>query len=173
MQLTSIHLSVFPPFTLAPRSTGTGLSIAGILGIVSAVVAAFVLLVLGMVVCIKFHGPFRRNTPVVTQVPPKSQELEPSTHSHKSGLQQQHTATFVNSQGTLGNFLHSMVPLESELQNVPPPAYSAAYQYPVYIPDRGKYEMKDDLSVQNDNTSLSKEFPQEYPPPYPASASMK
>jgi len=173
MQLTSIHLSVFPPFTLAPRSTGTGLSIAGILGIVSAVVATFVLLVLGMVVCIKFHGPFRGNTPVVTQVPPKSQELEPSTHSHKSDLQQQHTATFVNSQGTLGNCLHSMVPLESELQNVPPPAYSAAYQYPVYIPDRGKYEMKDDLSVQNDNTSLSKEFPQEYPPPYPDSASMK
>jgi len=66
-----------------------------------------------------------------------------------------------------------MVALESELQNVPPPAYSAAYQYPVYIPDRGKYEMKDDLSVQNDNTSLSKEFPQEYPPPYPDSASMK
>jgi len=168
MQLTSI-----PPFTLAPRSTGTGLSIAGILGIVSAVVAAFVLLVLGMVVCIKFYAPFHGNTPAVTQVSPRSQELESSTHSHKSDLQQQHTATFVNSQGALGNFLHSMVPLESELQNVPPPAYSAAYQYPVYIPDRGKYEMKDDLSVQNDNTSLSKEFPQEYPPPYPGSAPMK
>ena len=70
MQLTSIHLSVFPPFTLAPRSTGTGLSIAGILGIVSAVVAAFVLLVLGMVVCIKFHGPFR------TFLPPSWPEIE-------------------------------------------------------------------------------------------------
>jgi len=125
-------------------------------------------------ICIYLSGPTSQDSNFgdPAHIVPVTIIIEPSTHSHKSDLQQQHTAIFVNSQGTLGNFLHSMVSLESELQNVPPPAYSASYQYPVYIPDRGKYETKDDLSVQNDNTSLSKEFPQEYPPPYPGSASL-
>jgi len=69
--------------------------------------------------------------------------------------------------------LHSMVPLESELQNVPPPAYSAAYQYPVYSSDRVTDEGKDD---HNGNSYLSKEPTLEPPPPYPGlvvPASMK
>ena len=53
---------------------------------------------------------------------------------------------------------HSIVPLESELQNAPPPAYSAAQQYPVYT-------QPDEVVSQNKN---SEEPTEEPPPPYPS-----
>ena len=53
---------------------------------------------------------------------------------------------------------HSIVPLESELQNAPPPAYSTAHQYPAYT--------QPDEASQNKNTFQGEE-PIEPPPSYP------
>ena len=52
---------------------------------------------------------------------------------------------------------HSTVPLESELQNAPPPAYSTAHQYPAYT-------QPDEVTSQHKNTF---EEPIEPPPSYP------
>ena len=53
---------------------------------------------------------------------------------------------------------HSTIPFESELQNVPPPAYSTAYQYPMYT-------QPDEATSQTKN---SEEPTEEPPPPYPS-----
>ena len=55
---------------------------------------------------------------------------------------------------------HSTVPLESELQNAPPPAYSAAHQYPACTePDQATSQKKD--------TFYGEEPTAESPPSYP------
>ena len=75
----------------------------------------------------------------------------PTTYSYS--LDQPPTVNS-SSEATTGVPL-STIPLESELQNAPPPAYSTAHQYPAYTqPDEA--------------TSLSyNEHIKEPPPPYP------
>ena len=92
-----------------------------------------------------------------SNVPPRVQQ--PST-TYSYSLQQPPT---VNSSSEVSSTFtgvpHSTVPLESELQNAPPPAYSTAHQYPVYT-------QPDEATSQNKSTPHGKEPTAEAPPSY-------
>ena len=64
------------------------------------------------------------------------------------------------------------MPLESELQNAPPPDYSTAHQYPAYTqPDEATSQNKSTPHGEEHTAeappSYGEEHIQEPPPPYP------
>ena len=131
-------------------TTSTGRTIGLVAGILSAVAA-----LIGVALCclriylVQKRSALRsRARQQVTRDPPVT------TGSHVIySLEQPPT---VNS----SSVPHSTVPLESELQNAPPPAYSTAHQYPAYT-------QPDEATSQNKNTFQGGEPTVEPPPSYP------
>ena len=137
--------------TSRPSSGGSnlGIIIGSILGMIS-----FLLFVCGMMII--FVRNCMRSQSHSSNVPPRVQQ--PSiTYSYS--LDQPPT---VNSSSeptsTPTGLPHSTVPLESELQNTPPPAYSTAHQYPAFT-------QPDEATSQN--KTVNEEPIKEPPPPYP------
>ena len=92
-----------------------------------------------------------------SNVPPRVQQ--PST-TYSYSLDQPPTVNSSSEPTSISTGVsHSTVPLESELQNAPPPDYSAAHQYPLYI-------QPDDATSQNKNTFQGEEPTAEAPPSY-------
>ena len=136
--------------TSRPSSGGSNLGI--ILGTTFGAISVF-LFVCGII----FVRNYLRLQNHSSNVPPTVQQPS-TTYSHS--LDQPPT---VNSSSeptnTSTGVPHSTVPLESELQNAPPPAYSTAHQYPVYT-------QPDEATSQNKSTPHGEEPTTEAPPSY-------
>ena len=135
-------------------TTSTGTTIGLVAGILSAVAA----LIGFALCCLRIYLVQKRSQTL------RSHALaQPATHpplttgSHVIYSLDQPPTVNSSSEATTG-VPHSTIPLESELQNVPPPAYSTAYQYPMYTqPDEATSQIKN-----------SEEPTEEPPPPYPS-----
>ena len=90
-------------------------------------------------------------------MPPRDQ-LSSRTYIHRLQPRTEPSYSSSGPTNTTTGVPHSIVPLESELQNVPPPDYSTAHQYPAYTqPDEATSQIKN-----------SEEPTEEPPPPYPS-----
>ena len=135
-------------------TTSTGTTIGLVAGILSAVAA----LIGFALCCLRIYLVQKRSQTL------RSHALaQPATHpplttgSHVIYSLDQPPTVNSSSEATTG-VPHSTIPLESELQNAPPPAYSTAYQYPVYT-------QPDEATSQN--TFHGEEPIAEPPPSYP------
>ena len=120
------------------------LSATAIIAIVLCVAALFLLALMIIAFLIKYWTVLRKraaqNSERTMTLRAQQGTQEPST-TQSYALQQPHHNNSLNSEAmhTLENsVLHPTAshPLDSELQNTPPPTYSASSQYPVYI-DKG------------------------------------
>ena len=127
-----------PPRPSSPSSSSLGIILGTTFGIFG--------FICGLAICLL--KCWLRNS---SHVRPRVQQ--PST-AYSYSLQQPPTVNSSSEPTSISTGVpHSTVPLESELQNAPPPAYSAAHQYPLYI-------QPDETTSQNKNSD-------ELPPPYP------
>ena len=152
-QLTvAIIVTTADSSTSRPSSRGSNLGIifGTTFGVISVLifVCGMMIALVKKFICSQSHS---------SNVPPRVQQ--PCT-TYSYSLQQPST---VNSSSeptnTSTGVPHSTVPLESELQNAPPPAYSTAHQYPAYT-------QPDEATSQNKSTPHGEEPTAEAPPSY-------
>ena len=131
---------------------GTTFGIASVLIFVCGIMIALV----KNFICSQSHS---------SNVPPRVQQTS-TTYSYL--LNQPPTVnSSLEATSTFTGIPHSTVPLESELQNAPPPDYSTAHQYPVYTqPDEATSQNKSEEPTAEAPPSYDEEPIKEPPPPY-------
>ena len=141
----------------------TSTSTRRIVGLVSGILSIAVGLIGLALCCLKLYSvqkhrkALRSQAHQVTQCPP----ITTGSHVMYSLNQPSTVNSSLEATNTFTGVPHSTVPLESELQNAPPPAYSAAHQYPVCT-------QPDEATSQTKNTFHGEEPTAEPPPPsYP------
>ena len=129
--------------------------IYSIIGIIIATVGTIFSLLLLVYILVKICKFMRSEEPSISR-PVRL----PLPYSYP-GLQPRSEPSYSNSDptSTFTGVPHSTVPLESELQNAPPPAYSTAHQYPAYT-------QPDEATSQNKSTPHGEEPTAEAPPSY-------
>ena len=132
-----------------------------IVGLVSGILS-FVVGLIGLALCcLKFYLVRKRSKALRSQVQRVTRHPPVTTGSHVMySLDPSTVNSSWEATNTSTGVPHSTVPLESELQNAPPPAYSAAHQYPACTQP---YE----ATSQNTNTFHGEEPTAEPPPSYP------
>ena len=152
-QLTvAIIVTTADTSTSRPSSGGSNLGI--ILGTTFGVISVLIFVCGVMIALVK---NFIRSQSHSSNVPPRVQQ--PCT-TYSYSLQQPSTVNSTSeATSTFTGVPHSTVPLESELQKAPPPAYSTAHQYPLYT-------QPDEATSQNKSTPHGEEPTAEAPPSY-------
>ena len=136
--------------TSRPSSGGSNLGI--ILGTTFGVITVLIFVCVVMIPLVMCHSQSPSSN-----VPPRVQQ--PCT-TYSYSLQQPSTVNSTSeATSTFTGVPHSTVPLESELQNAPPPDYSTAHQYPLYT-------QPDEATSQNKSTPHGEEPTAEAPPSY-------
>ena len=134
-------------FTTSTRST---------IGLVTGILSAVTILIAVAVCCLRIYLVQKRSQALRSRAQQVTRDPPVTTGSHVIySLEQPPTVN-----PTTNGVPHSTIPLESELQNAPPPAYSTAHQYPVYT-------QPDEVTLQNKNTFHCEEPTAEPPPSYP------
>ena len=133
----------------------SGRVIYSIIGIIIGIVAVIFFLLLLVYFLVKICKFMRSEEPSISRP-----VMLPTPYSYP-GLQLRSEPSYSNSDptSTFTGVPHSTVPLESELQNAPPPDYSTAHQYPVYT-------QPDEATSQNKSTPHGEEPTAEAPPSY-------
>ena len=165
-QLTiAIIVTTADTSTSRPSSRGSNLGI--ILGTTFGVISVLSFVCGVMIALVK---SFIRSQSHSSNVPPRVQQ--PCT-TYSYSLQQPSTVNSTSEvSSTSTGVPYSTVPLESELQNAPPPAYSTSHQYPAYTqPDEATSQNKSTPHGEEHTAeappSYGEEHIQELPPPYP------
>ena len=141
----------------------TFISTRRIVGLVAGIFS-FVVGLIGLAVCcLKLYLVRKRRKALRSQVQQATRHPPVTTGHHVTySLDLQSTVNSrLGATNTFTGVPHSTVPLESELQNAPPPAYSAAHQHPACT-------QPDEATSKKKNTFHGEELTAEPPPPsYP------
>ena len=149
----------------------------GLIGTILGIVSTIVTIVICCCFCCAFYVKLYKH--IVRSQEQRSMsprvQLPSTTYGHPLQPHPEPSYTIAEATNTSTGLPHSTVPLESELQNVPPPAYSTAHQYPVYTqPDEATSQNK---TVNGEHIeeptaeappSYDEEPIKEPPPPYPS-----
>ena len=174
---TSVHNFYHKMYTLFSASLLTSTGVLMCIGLVNAQtftstrrivglvfgILSFVVGLIGLALCcLKLYLIRKRRKALRSQAQQVTRHLSVTTGHHVT--YSLYLPSTVNSSSEATNTFmgvpHSRVPLESELQNAPPPAYSAAHQYPACTePDEATSQKKD--------TFYGEEPTAEPPPSYP------
>ena len=132
------------------------------IGLVGGIFSIIVGLIGVALCCLRFYLVRKRSKALRSRPCQVTRHQSVITSSHATNLLDQPSTVNSSSGATNAStgVPHSTVPLESELQNAPPPDYSAVHQYPAYT-------QPDEATSQNKNTFHGEEPTAEPPPSYP------
>ena len=140
---------------LVNAQTGNGLHVSDIVTIVGGSLMALFCICIMVYACVKGYIYYKH---IEEQSMPQRVQLPSTTNSHPLQPCPEPSYSSSEAASTFTGVPHSTVPLESELQNVPPPDYSTAHQYPLCT-------QPGETALQN--MTYDEENFKEPPPPYP------